>query len=321
VPLLHEFHRDSSNQDNLKKVVINFFTADEILTAKDVLWANVNGLGDKRMRRDSNIRMHQDADLSDILAAFKKIDEDKLDTPLFVARRLDRLPRHGPEETNVFSLADRIATMERELAAVKVDVNRVKAGSQINSFATVAAIPAASNPHCWPVYTACTSCSSPAAATTETAGTAAESAAATAAAKQDQQRANNDDGFIPARNRRDRRRKRVTVVGTKASEREGCRPRLDLFVSRVPKEYPEQHVRDMIVDNRVEILDIVKVSHEKANMTSYKVTIWADDEDRLMQPDAWPRFISCCRFVRPRRTDDRRAHDRWNRDDNYDSTG
>lgn len=84
----------------------------------------------------------------DILAAFKKIDEDrpKLDTPLFVARRLDRLPRHGPEEISVSSLGDIITKMEYGLAAIRVDVNRVKDSSQINSFATVAAILPASSP-------------------------------------------------------------------------------------------------------------------------------------------------------------------------------
>lgn len=65
------FYRDSFNQDNLKKFVINFFTADEILADKNVFWANVNELGDKQMLRDSNFRMHQDVDLSDFFATFK----------------------------------------------------------------------------------------------------------------------------------------------------------------------------------------------------------------------------------------------------------
>ena len=56
----------------------------------------------KRVRRDSNVSMHQDADLSDIFTAFKTIDELKLMAPSFVARHLDRLPRHGPEEIIFF---------------------------------------------------------------------------------------------------------------------------------------------------------------------------------------------------------------------------
>ena len=39
-----DHYRNNSSQDNLKKTVLNFFTGDEILLAKDVLWANVRAI-------------------------------------------------------------------------------------------------------------------------------------------------------------------------------------------------------------------------------------------------------------------------------------
>ena len=105
-----DHYRNNSSQDNLKKTVVNFSTGDEILLAKEVLWVNVIGLGDKKVRRDSSARFNQDMDLLDILGEFKKIDDNNIDSPTFIAFRLDRLPRHGPEEINVFSLAERIST-------------------------------------------------------------------------------------------------------------------------------------------------------------------------------------------------------------------
>ena len=60
----------------------------------------------------------------------------------------------------------------------------------------------------------------------------------------------------------------------------------------------------MIADTGVEILDLILLSHENATMASYKVSIWKDDEEQLMKPDAWPQFISCRRYVRPRRRND-----------------
>lgn len=63
------------------------------------------------------------------LQLLRFFDENKLDGPLFMPCRLDYLPCHKPEETNFFSFTDRIATMKHELAAVKIDVNCVKAGS------------------------------------------------------------------------------------------------------------------------------------------------------------------------------------------------
>ena len=107
-----------------------------------MLWANINGLGDKKVRRESSAHLYQDMDLLDILGAFKKIDDNNIDSHTFVAFRLDRLLCHGPEEINVFSLAERISTMERELAAVKIDVGHVKvitATSQVSTDATVTA--------------------------------------------------------------------------------------------------------------------------------------------------------------------------------------
>ncbi len=75
----------------------------------------------------------------------------------------------------------------------------------------------------------------------------------------------------------------------------------------------------MIADTGVDILDIKMLSYEDASMKSFKVTVWRDDEERLMKPDAWPRYISCRRYVRPRRHNedwgDRRAYDRDNTDD------
>ena len=61
--------------------------------------------------------------------------------------------------------------------------------------------------------------------------------------------------------------------------------------------YHEQYVRDMVFDTKVEILALHKICHADSVMTSYKLTIWRDDEDKLMQPGAWPQFISYRRFI------------------------
>ena len=103
-------------------------------------------------------------------------------------------------------------------------------------------------------------------------------------------------------NHRNIRRNHQTVAGTRKSDvSRGYRPQGELFVGRVPKEYPEQHVRDMVADTGVEKIDIKKISHVDAPMTSYKLTVWRDAVDKLLQPTAWPEFITCRRWVRPHR--------------------
>ena len=50
-------------------------------------------------------------------------------------------------------------------------------------------------------------------------------------------------------------------------------------------------------------------------MTSHKVTVWRNDEERLIKPDAWSRFISCRRYVRLcRRRQEHHECDDWHRD-------
>ena len=44
--------------------------------------------------------------------------------------KLDRLPRYDPEEVNVFSLIDRLAIIEKELATVKQGVIDLKPAAQ-----------------------------------------------------------------------------------------------------------------------------------------------------------------------------------------------
>ena len=70
-----------------------------------------------------------------------------------------------------------------------------------------------------------------------------------------------NDSFTCVRNRN--QCKRNMVVGTKKSELfQDSRSKVNLFVSQVPTEYPEQHIRDKLSDAGVEILIIAKLSHQ-----------------------------------------------------------
>ena len=156
-------------------------------------------------------------DLLDILGAFKKINDNNVDSPTFVAFRLDRLPRHGLEEINKFSLVERILTMERELAAVKIDVGHVKANtatSQVSTYANVTAtqLPAVTKRNGQvvkqPMMSHCQL-------------QIVRSASEPSAQQRPQQQRKPSvaaDEYGTVRNRRNRRQERVTVVGTKKSE-------------------------------------------------------------------------------------------------------
>ena len=126
-----QFYRNRATHDKVKKIILNFYIADEITSAKDTLWNYcVTFMGDKPIRRDSFARLRQDADIEDTISAFKKADENNVKLPTFVVLKLDRLPRYDPEEVNLFSLIDRLAVIEKELASVKQDVIDLKPAAQ-----------------------------------------------------------------------------------------------------------------------------------------------------------------------------------------------
>ena len=105
-----------------------------------------------------------------------------------------------------------------------------------------------------------------------------------------------------------KQRTKKIVVGARSDVYCGCHPQKELFVGRVSKAYHEQHVRNMTNASNVEILEIRQISLVDAPMTSYKLTAWHDAEDKLLQQTSWPKFITCRRWVRPRRHRDDNTH-------------
>ena len=68
----------------------------------------------------------------------------------------------------------------------------------------------------------------------------------------------------------------LTVIGTKKSDvYRSCCPQSELFIGRIQKKYPKQHVQDMVADTDVKILDIKKISHVDMPMTFIQVNSMA----------------------------------------------
>ena len=86
----------SGTAENVKKAVVGHFTSDQITEAKNVLQeeCNIDIIGPKQRRTDSQKRTQKEADCADIIAAISKLDGDG-DAPVFVidASHLSHLPR------------------------------------------------------------------------------------------------------------------------------------------------------------------------------------------------------------------------------------
>ena len=103
----------SSTIDNVKKIVNQFYSEDDILDAKKVLWSSSpDTLGAMQERKSTKARNASAANINDIFDALAKLDAlDKL--PNVSAKNMDKLPNRDPEELNLMYIVQRIADLER----------------------------------------------------------------------------------------------------------------------------------------------------------------------------------------------------------------
>ena len=109
------FYLDNSALENIKKIATLFYDQDDINNAKKVLWENRSEiLGPYVERKKSDKRSVAEANINDILEALIKLDSTQK-SPKFVAQNLDKLPERQPEELNVLTLINRIASIEKTI--------------------------------------------------------------------------------------------------------------------------------------------------------------------------------------------------------------
>lgn len=110
-------HLNNSTRDGIRKVVLNFYTPEEIRDAKNDLWSayGENTLGKFVRRRDQPQNPAHEKATDDILSAMYKLDlNDSVTNVSFAARNLDRLPKYGPEELDLTSMVMRVMQLEQK---------------------------------------------------------------------------------------------------------------------------------------------------------------------------------------------------------------
>ena len=99
------YHQKNSSTDSIKRLILDFYTPQEIKYAKKDLW-EVYGpevLGETPARNDSHNRAAHKKEADDILEAVGIIDTgvEAAHQISFVAANLGRLPRVAPEELDL----------------------------------------------------------------------------------------------------------------------------------------------------------------------------------------------------------------------------
>ena len=109
----HYIH--NSNISNIKKVVLSFYQAEDIVQSKKLLWNICKEYLDKYTdRRNTDRRTCDEANLDDMIDALQQLDT-KSKIPIFVARDMDKIPDRQPEELNLISIINRINQVKKKI--------------------------------------------------------------------------------------------------------------------------------------------------------------------------------------------------------------
>ena len=111
----------SATTDNVLEVVCSHFTLEEIENAKKKLWRDCD-LGDPPLRKSSKGRKAQEAHFRDIMDAMFKLDFQDY---MFMVESGDiaRLPRFNAECLNVTAIDRRIADLNQQCFAMKLEAS------------------------------------------------------------------------------------------------------------------------------------------------------------------------------------------------------
>jgi hypothetical protein len=126
------FYRNKSNADNLRRIVLSFYSSDDIGQAKRLMVgkfsSQLSSCASIAERRNSSTRAAHEAEIEDILNMFDVLDlQCAFANCKFVASDLDKLPKYGPEEMNLASVVERQLRTEESVKNVAAAVEQLTA--------------------------------------------------------------------------------------------------------------------------------------------------------------------------------------------------
>lgn len=128
------FYRNRANGDALRRVVLTYYTSDDISEAKktvaDLFRPTFTGSVLLTDRRNSPVRAAHEAELDDLIAMFDTLDEQHLlNSVNFVAINLEHLPKFGPEEVNICTVVSNHQKLSSTVNELAAEVDHLKCSS------------------------------------------------------------------------------------------------------------------------------------------------------------------------------------------------
>ncbi len=93
-----------------------------------------------------------------------------------------------------------------------------------------------------------------------------------------------------------RRNRGICGTGASARIRGAPRPKWHMFVYKVTPDTDDDEMKQYIELLSVNILDLVRVSHDESVYKSYKLTVYPEDYKKLYSPNVWPDGVCVKRY-------------------------
>ena len=303
------FYRKNHARKSIEDIIIQYFSTDEILIAKDVIFKEFSANLEKPVNRRKEI---DSKNIGDIMDGLDKLDAAGINV-IATAKNLSRLPRCSPGDIIEVSILERLSLLEAKMSNVVKVVSDVKA----DNIMTTDKVTELVKKQVWPLP-----CNERQSATTsdvdpgDGAGRVpSEMENVTPPGNQTTMKAGpwgdagrvrrlkEGDFQIPrahakkaARAATARRATIVTGTCTTGTVSGAPPPSRDFFISRIDKSTSIDTLRDDIESKGVAVRGLVKLNKDESKMDSYKLSVSVVNVQAIYKPEFWASGIQVRKF-------------------------
>ena len=315
-----------STEEEVKTVCRLFYSIDELVSAKKILWAvdDQRNLGRMVNRRDSQKRSEKEQVLADIFDAITTLsDADALPPFAVTAGDLGRIPKIKPHEMLPVSAYERLASLEEQMAVVMSLCTRPQPlpAAAEEEIANLRPLPERVA-HLEQLVAANSALTYAQAVSTE--APFQQQAPKPSHLQQSptsrptipkvahdipehtnamHRRPTDKDGFTEAnRKRKGKRPRKDRVMGalTSCKLKGAPLPTRDIYVGRLLSHYDAKDIEDHASAEGLQCLEVERLSSASAPYASFRIRVCLSEEKRAFSSHMWPTGAVIGKFYSPR---------------------
>jgi hypothetical protein len=290
---------ENATRDQIRQACLSFYTADELLEAKNLLWdaANNDIIGRNTVRRNT-VRGSETLkifdDIFDALTSLNNLDA----TPKFAVgpEQLNRMPKASANEALPISICERINCLETQMRQLMEQMIAPKHRLGLSYSEAVQ-----SSQHQWPNPPNPPQPQRPRAPRVSQ-PTHQHTVMHAVSTNAEAHEPSSTEGFQKARNKRRKRKKALIGANEDSSLGLANEPSRSVFVARFPKETKTESIAQYATKNGITVRKVERMSKEDAPQASFRVMVKESDMMSIYNAEFWPKNILFAKFFGGRRS-------------------